>query len=369
MLNFDVKLSLFVGPTVPVPVPMSVIEALVSLEVTNRDEGRDGFQLTFTLGRGKLPTDFDLLASQLLDPPNRVVVMVMVKLLPIVLIDGIITQHQMVPSHEPGATQLVVTGQDVSLKLDLEEKQTTFPNQPDSVIVTRILGEYAAQVGLVPAVTSTTDTPIELQRVPAQRGTDLAYVKQLAQRNSYVFYIEPLTLGVNQAYWGPDTRASLPQPTLTHNMDAYTNVLSMNFTYDALTRSEPTTSVLEQGQTVAAPTPPSLRAPLAASPAAALRRVLPPGTAGLSMTQAGLRAQSAVTQSFDALQCTGELDTARYMNVLRARRLVGVRGHGANHNGLYYVKQVTHRITRNSYRQSFTLVREGRGTTVGSVIL
>ena len=57
----------------------------------------------------------------------------------------------------------------------------------------------------------------------------------------------------------------------------------------------------------------------------------------------------------------GELDTVRYGHVLRARRLVGVRGAGLTYDGLYYVRRVTHTIERGSYTQSFALSREGTG--------
>ena len=50
-------------------------------------------------------------------------------------------------------------------------------------------------------------------------------------------------------------------------------------------------------------------------------------------------------------------DTVRYGDILRARRLVGVRGVGTNYGGKYYVKQVTHRIKRGEYKQRFTLTR------------
>ena len=36
-----------------------------------------------------------------------------------------------------------------------------------------------------------------------------------------------------------------------------------------------------------------------------------------------------------------------------------MRGAGTSYDGLYYVKSVTHSIGRGSYRQSFTLARNG----------
>jgi hypothetical protein len=48
--------------------------------------------------------------------------------------------------------------------------------------------------------------------------------------------------------------------------------------------------------------------------------------------------------------------------VLRARRLVDVRGAGAAFNGTYTVERVKHVIERGHYTQSFGIVREGTGS-------
>ena len=49
----------------------------------------------------------------------------------------------------------------------------------------------------------------------------------------------------------------------------------------------------------------------------------------------------------------------RYGRILKARRLVGVRGAGLAFEGLYFVKTVTHKIKRGEYMQEFTLTRNG----------
>ena len=91
-------------------------------------------------------------------------------------------------------------------------------------------------------------------------------------------------------------------------------------------------------------------------------------TANLSFAEAAFKALTTVSSSLDALTATGEVDAVRYGRVLRARRLVGVRGVGNSYDGVYYVKQVTHRIKRGEYKQSFTLVREGRGALAPIVV-
>jgi hypothetical protein len=60
----------------------------------------------------------------------------------------------------------------------------------------------------------------------------------------------------------------------------------------------------------------------------------------------------------------GELDASRYGGILRPRGLVGLRGAGWSHDGLWYVRRVEHELARGRYRQKFTLAREGYGSTV-----
>jgi hypothetical protein len=331
--TLGIRLILMVGPTVPLPASYEVSQALQSAEVTNDAASGDGFQLTFTLGKG--PADYGLLQSGVLNPFNRVVVGVLMGATPEVLIDGIITLHQVTPS-----------------------------NQTDQVIVTQILGQYAVY-GLAPTAAPTTDVPIETERVPRQHETDLKFIQRLAQKNGYVFYVEPVTFGINTAYWGPETRASLPQPALSTNMGHYSNVKSLNFANDAMAPVGTEGTFVEPITKTSIPVPPlpSLKVPpLAAQPAPPQRTQLMRDTANQNAAAAAVSAVAAATNAPDAVTGQGELDAVRYGYVLRARKLVGVRGAGLNYDGLYYVRRVSHRISLGTYTQSFTISREGTGT-------
>jgi hypothetical protein len=114
------------------------------------------------------------------------------------------------------------------------------------------------------------------------------------------------------------------------------------------------------------------RPPLAAMPAWAVNmpnvRKRQFRESGLSTMQAYGRAQGTTDASSDVITADGELDAGRYGDLLQARGLVGLRGAGATNDGLYYVKRVTHNIGIGSYKQQFTLTREGTGTTVPVVI-
>ncbi|MDB5069134.1 MAG: hypothetical protein JWM87_245 [Candidatus Eremiobacteraeota bacterium] len=356
------------GNTVPLPVSSDVMHAFTQAVVTNDDEHGDGFQLTFTLSKGLL--DFGLVSDGTFDPFTRVTIAAVLGVVPEVLVDGWVTHHELTPGDRPGTSTLTVTGRDMGAKLDLEEKNEAFDNQPDFVIVNRLLLPMA-RYGVVPQVTPTTDVPISVSRTPWQNETDLQFLKRTARRNGFVTYFEPVTLGVSRAYWGPELRGGLPQPALTTNMGPSDTVKRIGFSYDSLAPEAPSGEFVDPifGLSLPIPSLPSLRVPpLALSSAPAYRRTRLRDTANRSATQAALTELAAQTNAPDAITGTGELDTIRYGNILRARRLVGVRGVGRTYDGMYYVKRVQHRITVGSYTQSFSLSREGTGALLPVVV-
>ena len=362
MPDLGVRLQLLIGTTLPVPAPYDVVDALLEVEVTNNDERRDGFQLTFSLGKKRTARDYLLLESGLLDPPNRVSILVIIQGLPQVLINGMITRHDFTASNGPGQSRLLVKGEDTGLQLDLKSKRDVHRNLSDSGIVQKIMLHYPE---FTPVITPTTDMPTEVQRVVPQHETDLAFIQKLARRNSFVFFTEPTPLpGTSIAYWGPRDRPGLlPQRAITQNMGSETNVDQISFGFDGLgpvapqvTISDPITKL-----DLPIPVPSLLQAPLSTQPTTPLRQQPVEDTANLDPIQAALRALMVASDSADAVDGTGELDAASYGGALRSRQQVGVRGTGVTHDGLYYVKTVTHRIKRGEYKQSFELKRGGRG--------
>ncbi|HYW08816.1 MAG TPA: hypothetical protein VE913_17775 [Longimicrobium sp.] len=387
-------LTLMMGPMVALPVPLAISEALVGVEVTQSDRGRSGFQLQFQVGRsGPLDlVDFPLVAHPLMRPFTRVVIVVRFDLLPRVLMDGVITQLSLAPSEDPGASTLTVTGEDVSVMMDLLTIKTPWPGMPDPAIAAAILARYAAY-GLVPMIIppATMVTPIPTRTIPMQTGTDLEHLNTMAERYSHVFYVEPTNVPmVNKAYWGPPVRAGLPQKALSVNMGPGSNVNSISFQYNALSPTMVIDLIQDPETNVILPVvvpPVALQPPLALQPALIANNGIvrtsvlsqddppaatPAGTAqpatsatrehpaGVTYMQALIKAMATVQKSLDGTAtASGELDALQYGDILRARGIVGVRGVGLTHDGSWYVQSVTHSIRKGEYKQRFTLNREG----------
>ena len=373
MSLLGVHLSLLIGPTVAVPAPPALMEALSRVEVTHSDEGPSGFQVTFQVGRAGPEDllDYALVNNPLLKVFNRVLLIVTFSATPRVLMDGIITDQQLAPSNEPGASTITITGEDVSVMMDLEEKSTEHPAQDETVIALKLIASYA-QYGLIPMVIPplVIDPPIPIERVPVQQASDREYLKEIASRHAYVFYVTPGPAPfTNTAYWGPPVRAGLPQRALSVNLGGETNVEELSFRNNALGPSTVSGQIQDRttNQATLIQTFASLRTPLSAFPAwlfnqpnvrrRKLRRT------GLNVMQAMAQAQAQTDASVDAVTAQGKLDALRYGDLLQARGLVGLRGAGYSYDGLWYVKSVTHVIEKERYGQRFTLAREGLGST------
>ena len=366
-------LTLLIGPTIAVPAPLPYTEALQSVEVTHSDQGRSGFQLTFSAGRSGPAglVDYPLLSLPLLRPFNRVILIVTFGVIPRVLMDGIITHQQLNPGVEPGSGTLTVTGEDVSVMMDLKEVNVEHPAQDETIIANKIILSYA-QYGLIPMVIPplVIDPPIPIERIPVQRATDLGYLQEMASRHGYVFYVSPGPAPfTNTAYWGPPVRLGLPQKALSVNMGPETNVNDLSFQNNALAPTLVEGQVQDRttNQQMPVQTFASTRVPLSSQPSVLVNqpnvRTRRFQGSGLNTLQAFSRAQGETDSSTDyVVTASGELDATRYGDLLQARGLVGLRGAGFTYDGFYYVKRVTHNIRPGEYRQSFTITREGVGT-------
>ncbi len=360
-----IYLTLLVGPTVPVPVPQPILDALTSVQVTRAAGQRSGFQLTFTFNN-RSPLHPLFLLGTVQTPKLRVIITLTVNGIPDVLMDGIIARSEISPGNQPGQSTLTVTGEDLSVLMDLENHDgTEFPGMTPEARVERILANYG-HLGLVPAVIPSpfSDASSPVEKAPQQQGTDLHYINQLARDVGHVFYVEPGPApGLNKAYWGPDIKTGIPQPALNVDMDAYTNVESLNFNLNTQDRTLPIVFIkipnTKKFLEIPVPDISPLNPPLGAIPLPPQRTERLEDTMQLSTAEAAARALALASRTADAVAGSGSLDVVRYGRVLKARQLVGVRGAGLAFDGLYYVTSVTSTIQKGEFKQSFNLVRNG----------
>jgi hypothetical protein len=376
-MSAGAEMRLYIGPAVPLPAGPDVVEALVSATVTSASaDGPGVFELVFDINqRSPLHTIF-LLSGGAPIPMVRVVIAARVNGVESILIDGVMTNHEVSPGPAPGTARLTIKGDDLSRVMDyIAFDGIPYPAMPDFARVALILAKYAF-LGIIPKVIPSVliDVPLPTDRVPRQEGKDLGYIKTLAERVGYVFMMQPGgAVGTSYAYWGPEIRLGEVQPALNFDMDAHKNLQSASGSFDGQNAKVPMVYIQNPLTKVPISIPvvvnPVLDPPTGAIPPIPLQLGKPiEGAAKYNPIQGALIGMAKAAQANKApVKIKGDLDVSRYGRLLQPHKMVGLRGFGAAFNGLHYVEMVKTIFAPGSLTQSFELTRNGLLSTVEKV--
>ena len=355
------------------PLPAPFIEALEQIQVETAISQASIFRLRFELSK-TITGDWDVLEFNIFRPLVPITIQVNLGLgLSETIINGYVHSSDLGNRNEPGQSSFEVVGMDAtSTIMNLLETPTPWPNLPDSAIAAAIFGKY----GILPTVLPTPATRTINDTTTIQRTTDIRFLKQMARRHSFECFVQPDPfLGRDIGYFGPPRTTVPHQGVLSVNLGLVTNLGNFQVRYAML---QPTSVLaLAVDSTTKAPTPgiavAALEPPLGREPA--LQRIVPPPVARPSGTDAANAAelmavaQSAVNRSSRCIQGSGDVDGLKYQRVLRPGLPVLVRGAGREHSGAYYVTQVSHSISRDSYIQRFSAWRNAVGLTGAEVFI
>lgn len=338
--------------------PVEAVEAIQRLEVEEHASLASIMRLTFAIAVAPGGSRWTIVDDDLF--PRLAEVSLSIKHGshdPEPILTGYVIEARAVFGEEPGASTLDVLAMDASVLMNLEQKVKAWPSVADSDIASSIFGDY----DLTPFVDTSEPTRQEDDVVPIQRGTDMQFLRWLAERNGYDLFVSSGTNGVEGHFHAPKLDDP-PQGVLTVGFGGASNVPSLTVTHDAL---RPTTAKAEQldiesqePQSGEADTV-SLsdlggRSVLAAD---RQRETLVAMTGLVDTAELQTYAQAVVDRSSWAIRAEGDLATDHYEGILRARKPVAVRGVGRTLSGTYYVERVLHAFTADGYSQQFTLRR------------
>jgi hypothetical protein len=355
------------------PLPPPYLDALRQIEVETSTERAGIFRLHFELSHTALG-DWDALQVDIFRPLVPIQIRVSMGTgLSEPLINGYVKEARLNNRSEPGKSTLDVVGMDAtSTLMHLQEKSMPWPNLPDSVIATMIFGQY----GILPTAVPTPSARVILETTTIQRTTDIRFLKQLAQRNSYECYVQPDPIvGLDLGYFGPPRLLVPPQGVLSVNFGLSTNMESFEVHYDMLQPTSVLAVALDAATKAPLPgiAPAAVEPPMGLEPA--LLRILPPPIvrpAGTDAANAGelmATALSIANRSSRCIRGSGEVDGLQFGRALRPGLPVLVRGAGRQHSGLYYVSQVTHTISTDRYTQRFEAWRNAVGLTGAEIFV
>ena len=278
------------------------------------------------------------------------------------LIKGPVYRQQLGLQHGGQGSSLIVHGQDSRLLMDREAKSAVWADVTDSDAVTAILGGY----GFASDVETTAAGHYEDKHTLVQRDTDYAFVKRLARRNGFLFWIDCDGSGTETAHFKrPPVEGGAALDLIINFADS--NIQSLDIEWDV---ERPTSSEARQldASGLVDITGDVGETPLAALGTASLQQITgdtrslfvsaPSDDVGDLMA----RAEAAVIEAQWFVRAHCVTSFAKLGDrVVRPAQIVNVRGAGSRHSGTYLVESVKHRIDAANHSMEIDLIRNSWG--------
>lgn len=283
-----------------------------------------------------------------------------------VLIEGYITTVSTHFDAEEGKSYLEIQGMDPTVLMNLQEKAKAWPDKKDSEIAKTILNEY----GFDPVVEDTTTIHNEKDFTVMQKGTDMQFLRNLAQRNGFECYVETDSKGMATGYFRRPVLNETPQKELSIRFGKESSLVYLKSHVDSL---KPLAVGAVQIDIKAKET----KSEIAKIPGleklgknalpelirTRLLSLLPASDVPISNIRLTNQQPVSILKSSSQavldegswfVSVQGEIDSVAYQSILKAKRTVIVKGAGKVFSGKYYVTKVSHIFTKEKkYVQRF----------------
>lgn len=305
--------------------------------------------------------DFPLLKDSNLGPGSDISVLVPTDETTACLVKGPVFGQQIQFKHGGSGSTLTVQGADSLIKLDREDKAVAWSNLTDSSAVLSILSD----AGLIPDVETTQAGHMESKHTLVQRETDLSFIRRLARRNGFHFWVTCDAFGIETAHFKRPELDGRTECDLIINLDdPQFNVSDLDITFD-VERATSTNSTEVDLNTKS-----DLSGSVQRSPLTAL------GGTDLSTIATGsrvahvyapvddngdlqARGEGTLIDAGFFLRASGKTTLSALKKVLRSHTLVNLRGVGTRHSGTWFCSAVRHSIDSAEHLMEFDLIRNG----------
>lgn len=303
--------------------------------------------------------DLPLLVDSRLDPGSELSILVPVSGTAHCLVKGPVHGQQIHLQHGGAGSWVEVLGSDTSIEMDRETQSAVWSDVKDSDVVSTILANY----GYTADVTSTSAGHYEKKHTLVQRDSDLRFVRRLAQRNGFLFWVTCDSAGIETACFKRPPLDGSAAVDLIINLKS-PSIQTVDVTWDV----ERPTSVI--GQQLDLNTKGKLDGAVAQTPQTIL------GTSSLQtitgdtrsvhllapVDDAGdlqARGQGVLIESDWFIRATCQTNLATLGELVRAHTVVELQGAGSRHSGKYFVAGVRHTIDAADHKMDITLLRNG----------
>lgn len=305
--------------------------------------------------------DIPLLTEACLDPGSKLAIITTVNGQDECLVRGPVHSQDIHLKHGGGGSTLSVHGSDTTVIMEREPRIKQMVEGKDSDMVANIFSSYEYKAD----IEETAGGHFEKKHTLIQRGDDLRFVRRLARRNGYLFWVTCAADGITEtAHFRPPPLDNLVETKLVINQDS-PGIEAFDISWDV--EGRPTSVVGSQldlnskgeqdGDVV--------EMPVAVLGDRSLQQIT--GDTRSILLQAPVddtgdlqaRGQGALTEANWFIRATCETSAHALRGILRAHTVVEVCGAGRRHSGPYFVSEVRHLIDVSAHRMEVTLLRNG----------
>ena len=278
-----------------------------------------------------------------------------------VVFDGYISHLDCQTQESESNITVSIRGVDASYHMVQEDKTLIWRNKTYEDIAKEIIESY----DFTPFIDENPPASAEQLQI-AQRSNDHRFLRELARRRGYEFYV----LGAN-AYFRRPNLTGTPQKLIAVNFGDQTNCRNLQFGSDGTAPTLARLSYFDamEGKAMSVAAQTSGLPDLGTQPLSTRRGAIEMPPAARIARGHGFNSGAQVADYTAGMlrrhgwwvTASGRLDGAVYGTVLRSRKTVTVKGVGGNYNGVYYVRKVQHRLTMRTYDMAFELGRNAIG--------
>jgi hypothetical protein len=343
-------------------VPDSLAASAVSVKVDEQVGRPTSYSLEYALDTND--GDFPLLTEGKLGPGSELSIVVSSGDASECLVKGPVSGQLIHFEHGGSGSALTVEGADSLITLDREDKAVAWSDLTDSEAVRSIL----SQAGFVPDVEPTQAGHFETKHTLIQRETDLSFIRRLARRNGFHFWVSCDEFGIETAHFKrpvldgeatrqlvinlTDPKANVTSLDIDWNIERPTQTKSIEL--DLNNKSDITGTLTQSPLTALGGTPFS---DIAIEPRVA--HVYAPVDDNGDLQA---RNEAMLIDASFFLYARGSTTLSALQRVLRAHTIVNIRGIGTRHSGRWFCSGVRHSIDSTEHRMDFELIRNGWAT-------
>jgi phage protein D len=328
-----------------------------SIEVFERMGEASTYNLRYNLdiSGGDLP----MLTDARLDPGSELSVLATLDNTTHCLVKGPVHDQHIHLQHGAAGSALDVKGSDTSIIMDRESKSELWKDLTDSDAVQNILSKY----GYTPDVESTASSHEENKHTLVQRESDLSFIRRLARRNGFNFWISCDNTGTETAHFKRPSLGGSPTAQLVINLDS-PNLATLDIEWDV----ERPTSI--SGKQLDLNAKSDIDVAVSKTPQTILGNLslleIAPDTRSVHLSAPAddngnlrSRGEGAIIEADWFIRATCQTSIASLGSLVRAHTMVELRGAGSRHSGNYYVSAVKHIIDAVEHRMEIELIRNG----------